>query len=77
MQTIPLTKLQREIMQEFYNVPATKVIYNKNERNVLWKLATTRSEDLDFIDLQKKCPALVHQIKKKLSNRKKYSICSF
>lgn len=61
---MPLTTLQREIMQNFYNIPATKVIYNKRERNALWKLATARSEDLDFLDLKKKCPALEHQIQK-------------
>ena len=31
---IPLTKLQKEIMQEFYSTPATKVIFNKTQRNV-------------------------------------------
>lgn len=61
---IPLTKLQKEIMQEFYNVPATKVIYNKAERNSLWKLATARSKDLCFSNLEKRCPALEHQIRK-------------
>lgn len=61
---IPLTRLQKEIMEEFYQVKPTKVIFNKNERNDLWKKATQRSNDFDFEVLRTKCPALEHQIKK-------------
>lgn len=61
---IPLTKLQSEIMNEFYAIPATKVIYNKAKRNDLWKKATKRSNEFDFETLKRKCPALEHQIKK-------------
>lgn len=61
---IPLTKLQKEIMQEFYTISPTKVIFNKTERNELWKLATKRSTSLDLNDLKRKCPALEHQIQK-------------
>lgn len=64
MKDIPLTKQQEEIMAEFYSVPPTKVIFNKNERNELWKKATARSADFDFDMLQKRCPALEHQIRK-------------
>ena len=64
MKDIPLTKQQEEIMTEFYSVPPTKVIFNKNERNELWKKATARSADFDFDMLQKRCPALEHQIRK-------------
>ncbi len=60
---IPLTKLQKEIMQEFYSIIPTKVIFNKAEREKLWKRATSR-ENLDFAELLKKCPALEHQIQK-------------
>ena len=61
---IPLTKLQKEIMQEFYSITPTKVILTKAERDELWKLATSRSKDLDMQDLKTKCPALHHQIQK-------------
>lgn len=61
---IPLTKLQNEIMQEFYSIIPTKVIYNKIERNQLWKLATKRSPNLNLQELKVKCPALEHQILK-------------
>ena len=64
MKNIPLTKQQEEIMTEFYSVQPTKVIFNKNERNNLWKKATSRSEELDFDMLKIKCPALEHQIRK-------------
>lgn len=70
MSKIPLTKLQKEIMQEFYRVPATKVIYNKGERSTLWKLATSRSTSLDFEELRLKCPALEHQIRKSYQSGK-------
>ncbi|MDD6301870.1 MAG: hypothetical protein PUA56_00955 [Bacillales bacterium] len=70
MSIIPLTKLQKEIMQEFYLVPATKVIYNKSERQNLWKLATARSNSLNFDELKNKCPALEHQIQKSYQSGK-------
>lgn len=64
MINIPLTKLQKEIMSEFYSIPATKVIFNKIERNELWKKATSRDSSLDFDLLRNICPALEHQIRK-------------
>ena len=51
-------------MTEFYTLSAAKVIYNKQERNVLWKEATAKSRHLDFTKLDKECPALCHQIKR-------------
>lgn len=64
MNKIPLTKLQKDIMEEFYSIPATKVIFNKTQRNTLWKNATSRSSELDFEMLKRVCPALEHQIRK-------------
>ena len=55
---IPLTQLQKEIMQEFYRIPPTQVIINKAERNKLWRLATKRSPELNLQSLKTKCPAL-------------------
>ena len=51
-------------MQEFYSINPTKVIFNKTERRVLWDKATKRVKDLDFFELNKRCPALAHQIKR-------------
>lgn len=61
---IPLTKQQKEIMKEFYTVTSTKVIFDKNIRNEMWKKATARSVDFDFELLKKRCPALEHQIRR-------------
>lgn len=61
---IPLAKLQKELMERFYNIPATQVIYNKSTRNILWKLAAQKNNNLDFEELRNKCPALEHQIRK-------------
>ena len=68
--TIPLTKLQQDLMLEFYKIPATKVIFNKAERSDLWKKATQRHGDIDFNKLKEKCPALEHQIKKSYESGK-------
>lgn len=58
---IPLTKQQKEIMQEFYGIAPTKVIFNKAERKKIWDKAT-RHENLDFNFLKQVCPALEHRI---------------
>lgn len=59
---IPLAKAQREIMQEFYNIKPTKVIFDKKKRKQLWDDAT-KHKDMDFSYLKKVCPALEHRIK--------------
>jgi hypothetical protein len=61
---VPLTKQQKQIMEQFYAIAPTKVIYNKTERDILWDKAIARSVDLDFDLLHKECPALAHQIRK-------------
>lgn len=61
---IPLTKLQKEIMQEFYSISPTKVLFDKSERDKLWNLAKKRSSDIDLQNIKTICPALVHQIQK-------------
>lgn len=61
---IPLCKLQKEIMKEFYSIGPTKVIFNKKQRDVLWKQATSRQKITDLSEIQKVCPALAHQIEK-------------
>ncbi len=64
MKQIPLSGQQSKIMKEFYSCPKTRVLFNKKERQELWKKATKRDSSLDFADLKKKCPALEHQIRK-------------
>lgn len=67
---VPLTKQQNEIMNEFYRITPTKVIFDKAERNLMWKKATKRSIDFDFEILKIKCPALEHQIRKSYESGK-------
>ena len=61
---IPLTRLQKEILAEFYGCEPAKVLLRKTERDDLWNKAKTRSPDLDFENLRAICPALEHQIRK-------------
>lgn len=61
---IPLTKQQKQIMEQFYAIKPTKVIFNKTERVALWDKATARSNDIELDSLQSVCPALAHQIRK-------------
>ncbi len=59
----PLSKPQAEIMRKFYNHPARSVVFDKGERNELWKQARSRSRYIDFTSLDKTCPALAHRIR--------------
>lgn len=61
---IPLTKQQKEIMQEFYSIAPTKVVFKQENRKILWNLAKKHSALIDFQELRATCPALEHQIKK-------------
>lgn len=65
MQTrIPLTKLQSEILAEFYAITPTQVVFDKCKRNALWKAATKRESFVEMSYVERLCPALAHQIKK-------------
>lgn len=64
MERIPLTNDQKEIMEEFYRIKPTRVIFDKVKRNEMWKKATARSSDFDFDSLKMACPALEHQIRR-------------
>lgn len=67
---IPLTKLQSEILAEFYAIAPTRVIFNKKERSELWRKATSRDSLYDFNNLESICPALAHQIQKSYASGK-------
>jgi hypothetical protein len=62
MKNIPLTKSQIEIMQEFYSKPSTKVVYDKKERNNIWKMAKQKKDVEQYYDLENECPALKIEI---------------
>lgn len=67
---IPLTKLQKEIMTEFYSIVPTRVIFNKVERTRLWRKAKEWL-NLSYLQvLEEKCPALAHQIAKSYESGK-------
>lgn len=70
MNNIPLTKLQKEIMEEFYSYDSKKVIYDKAKRSELWKKVVKRSNDINFDKIKKECPALYHQIMKSYESGK-------
>lgn len=59
---IPLTKSQREIMNEFYSIEPTQVIFDKTARSKIWNFAKKREPIPIEYNLQEKCPALQHQI---------------
>ncbi len=67
---IQLTELQTKIMGEFYSFNATKVIYNKKERKMLWSMTKERKQDFDMDKIKSDCPALSHQILKSYESGK-------
>lgn len=64
---IPLAKAQREILAEFYNVPHTKVIFNKKRRQDIWTDFKTQRA-IPAMDLKSKCPALLAELEKSLES---------
>lgn len=71
MKTHP-TKMQLDIMTEFYNLDKTKTIFNKSKRKEIWSYATKRDNILleSSFSLQEKCPALYHQVLKSYRTNK-------
>lgn len=57
-----LTDKQKRILEDFYTRDAARVIYNKKERSALWSRAVARAKDIELGLIQRKCPALSHQI---------------
>ncbi len=74
---IPLTKEQKEIMSEFYSKKPTKVVLNKQERDILWNKATKRISEIDFDWLKRICPALEHQIMRSYNSGKNIQAAVF
>lgn len=50
---IPLANEQKEIMQEFYSIAPTQVLFNKAERDKIWEQAKRRNSDIDLQNLKK------------------------
>lgn len=69
MSIIPLAKLQKEIMEEFYSYSPLKVIYNKKERKKMWDIVKEK-KDINIENIKNNCPALAHQIEKSYKSGK-------
>ena len=63
---IPLTKNQKEIMSEFYNLPFEKAVLSKGERTHIWE--KFKNEKKVDGRLNETCPAAFAEIKKALDN---------
>lgn len=63
-----LTDEQKDLLWIFYKANATRVPYNKTERQRIWNLAKNRLSIPDFEDIQMRCPALTDQISKSYQN---------
>jgi hypothetical protein len=64
---VPLTKSQKEIMDEFYKVKNTRVLLTKLERDVIWK-GFKASRVIPENKLQQSCPALLAELNKAINN---------
>ncbi len=65
---IPLTRLQRELLGEFYSLPPRKILLAKKARDVVWKSFIEGRSMPQHLGLQTKCPALAAEISKSLAS---------
>ncbi|MCL2196906.1 MAG: hypothetical protein FWB77_04760 [Treponema sp.] len=63
---IPLTKKQKEVMGEFYNISFKQVVLSKNERMDIWK--KFKNGEKIVSNLVKICPAAFAEIQKAQTN---------
>ncbi len=60
---IALSFQQKTIMGEFYASAPAKVVYDKKQRNKLWKTLTNgKISAVELAQIENKCPAMHHQI---------------
>lgn len=67
---IPLTKSQKEIMQDFYSIPPTKIVLSKSEYNKIWNLCKKNDAIENLLEIENVCPAIVCEIRKSQNNAK-------
>ena len=67
---ILLTKLQKELMSEFYGIEPAKVIFNKVQRDVIWQCTKAKVKLDNIQEIEEKCPALAHQIAKSYQSKR-------
>jgi len=68
MHKIPLTKLQCDIMSEFYRLSPTKAIYSKREYVAVWKQIKNGETVTELADIKKRCPAMANEIQRSYDN---------
>jgi hypothetical protein len=66
----PLTKSQKEIMQDFYSIQPIKTVFSKSEYGKIWKLCKKNENIENLTEIEKTCPAIVCEIRKSQSNAK-------
>ena len=64
---VPLTKNQKEILEEFYSKPHTRVTFNKSERNQIWN-SFRSNRSIPALNLDARCPALLAELEKAISS---------
>lgn len=66
-----LSKEQQELLNLFYSMKATKVLYKKSVRKKFWSLVTTNSNlNSCLSQIKAKVPAMAHQIEKHIDSSK-------
>lgn len=67
-----LSQAQKELMKIFYSSGKMQVVYSKDRRDGFWRQAARGPlYSLPLTELEKKCPAMAHQIKKSFDARGK------
>jgi hypothetical protein len=66
----PLTKQQKDIMQEFYSKTLVKSVLSKVEYNKIWKLCKNNQNISNIQEIEKICPAIICEINKSETNSK-------
>lgn len=65
---IPLTNSQKNILQEFYALPPTRVIYDKKQRDQIWKDFKYHRMQVPGRNLVEECPALHAELQKAIES---------
>ena len=66
--SIPLTKAQADLLEEFYAIPLRRVLLTKPERDGLWKSFKVDRRIPASLDLAHRCPALLAELNKSIDS---------
>ena len=67
---IPLTRSQRELMEEFYNRKSVPIFLDKRARNKVWSQFKSDRTVPDHLNLIDNCPALLMEMRKSIDSGK-------